>query len=174
MQALRKAACKKIFREKLSGASRERPEFQRCSISSVTVSGAEGRQPVLRWVCAGPGANASPRCWHASRPSHFQLWRSSPPTKKILCPGPGTASASLPTTLTYSGKMRFLGLVHMLPRVVGASYQRSRFDMPETHRKRIGLEFGELGRRHVAHDGKMIPGRLQVLPERQDVAFDTA
>src|SRR5216684_2283294 len=41
------------------------------------------------WVCAGPGANASPRCWHASRPSHFQLWRSSPPTKKILCPGPG-------------------------------------------------------------------------------------
>ena len=29
MQALRKAACKKIFREKISGASRERPEFQR-------------------------------------------------------------------------------------------------------------------------------------------------
>jgi len=29
MQALRKAGCKKIFREKLSGASRERPEFQR-------------------------------------------------------------------------------------------------------------------------------------------------
>ena len=29
MQALRKAGCKKIFREKLSGASRERSEFQR-------------------------------------------------------------------------------------------------------------------------------------------------
>jgi len=29
MQALRKAGCKKIFREKISGASRERPEFQR-------------------------------------------------------------------------------------------------------------------------------------------------
>jgi predicted site-specific integrase-resolvase len=29
MQALRKAGCKKIFREKLSGASPERPEFQR-------------------------------------------------------------------------------------------------------------------------------------------------
>jgi DNA invertase Pin-like site-specific DNA recombinase len=29
MQALRKAGCKKIFREKVSGASRERPEFQR-------------------------------------------------------------------------------------------------------------------------------------------------
>jgi DNA invertase Pin-like site-specific DNA recombinase len=29
MQALRKAGCKKIFREKLSGTSRERPEFQR-------------------------------------------------------------------------------------------------------------------------------------------------
>jgi DNA invertase Pin-like site-specific DNA recombinase len=28
-QALRKAGCKKIFREKVSGASRERPEFQR-------------------------------------------------------------------------------------------------------------------------------------------------
>jgi len=29
MQALRKAGCKKIFREKVSGASREWPEFQR-------------------------------------------------------------------------------------------------------------------------------------------------
>ena len=29
MQALRKAGCQKIFREKVSGASRERPEFQR-------------------------------------------------------------------------------------------------------------------------------------------------
>jgi DNA invertase Pin-like site-specific DNA recombinase len=29
MQALRKAGCKKIFREKVSGASPERPEFQR-------------------------------------------------------------------------------------------------------------------------------------------------
>jgi DNA invertase Pin-like site-specific DNA recombinase len=29
LQALRKAGCKKIFREKVSGASRERPEFQR-------------------------------------------------------------------------------------------------------------------------------------------------
>ena len=29
MQALREAGCKKIFREKISGASRERPEFQR-------------------------------------------------------------------------------------------------------------------------------------------------
>jgi DNA invertase Pin-like site-specific DNA recombinase len=29
VQALRKAGCKKIFREKISGASRERPEFQR-------------------------------------------------------------------------------------------------------------------------------------------------
>jgi DNA invertase Pin-like site-specific DNA recombinase len=29
MQALRKAGCKKIFREKISGASRERPELQR-------------------------------------------------------------------------------------------------------------------------------------------------
>ena len=29
MQALRKADCKKIFREKVSGASRERPEYQR-------------------------------------------------------------------------------------------------------------------------------------------------
>jgi Resolvase, N terminal domain len=29
MQTLRKAGCKKIFREKVSGASRERPEFQR-------------------------------------------------------------------------------------------------------------------------------------------------
>lgn len=29
MHALRKAGCKKIFREKVSGASRERPEFQR-------------------------------------------------------------------------------------------------------------------------------------------------
>ena len=29
LQALRKAGCQKIFREKLSGASRERPEFQR-------------------------------------------------------------------------------------------------------------------------------------------------
>src|SRR5208337_4914441 len=29
MQALRKVGCKKIFREKVSGASRERPEFQR-------------------------------------------------------------------------------------------------------------------------------------------------
>ena len=29
MQALRKARCKKVFREKLSGASPERPEFQR-------------------------------------------------------------------------------------------------------------------------------------------------
>ena len=29
MQVLRKAGCKKIFREKVSGASRERPEFQR-------------------------------------------------------------------------------------------------------------------------------------------------
>jgi len=29
LQALRKAGCKKIFREKLSGASRQRPEFQR-------------------------------------------------------------------------------------------------------------------------------------------------
>ena len=39
MQALRKAGCKNILREKLSGTSRERPEFQRCSISSVTLSG---------------------------------------------------------------------------------------------------------------------------------------
>jgi hypothetical protein len=37
----------------------------------------------------GADANASPRCWHASRPSQFQLWRSSPPTKNILCPGLG-------------------------------------------------------------------------------------
>jgi DNA invertase Pin-like site-specific DNA recombinase len=29
MQALRKADCKKIFREKVSGTSRERPEFRR-------------------------------------------------------------------------------------------------------------------------------------------------
>ncbi len=29
MQVLRKAGCKKIFREKVSGASRQRPEFQR-------------------------------------------------------------------------------------------------------------------------------------------------
>ena len=29
MQALKKAGCKKIFREKISGASRERPELQR-------------------------------------------------------------------------------------------------------------------------------------------------
>ena len=29
MQVLRKAGCKKIFREKVSGASRERPEFRR-------------------------------------------------------------------------------------------------------------------------------------------------
>jgi len=29
MQVLRKAGCKKIFREKVSGVSRERPEFQR-------------------------------------------------------------------------------------------------------------------------------------------------
>ena len=29
IQALRKAGCKKIFREKVSGASRERQEFQR-------------------------------------------------------------------------------------------------------------------------------------------------
>ncbi len=29
IQALRKAGCNKIFREKVSGASRERPEFQR-------------------------------------------------------------------------------------------------------------------------------------------------
>jgi len=29
MQSFRKAGCKKIFREKVSGASRERPEFQR-------------------------------------------------------------------------------------------------------------------------------------------------
>ena len=29
MQVLRKSGCKKIFREKVSGASRERPEFQR-------------------------------------------------------------------------------------------------------------------------------------------------
>jgi len=29
MQALRKVGCKKIFREKISGASRTRPEFQR-------------------------------------------------------------------------------------------------------------------------------------------------
>lgn len=29
LQALRKAGCTKIFREKISGASRERPEFQR-------------------------------------------------------------------------------------------------------------------------------------------------
>jgi DNA invertase Pin-like site-specific DNA recombinase len=29
LQVLRKAGCKKIFREKVSGASRERPEFQR-------------------------------------------------------------------------------------------------------------------------------------------------
>jgi hypothetical protein len=29
IQALRKAGCKKIFREKVSGASRERPEFRR-------------------------------------------------------------------------------------------------------------------------------------------------
>jgi hypothetical protein len=29
LQALRKAGCKKIFREKVSGASRKRPEFQR-------------------------------------------------------------------------------------------------------------------------------------------------
>ena len=36
MQALRKAGCKKIFREKLSGASRARPKFQRNSISSAT------------------------------------------------------------------------------------------------------------------------------------------
>ena len=28
MQTLRKAGCKKIFREKVSGASRERPECQ--------------------------------------------------------------------------------------------------------------------------------------------------
>jgi DNA invertase Pin-like site-specific DNA recombinase len=29
MQVLGKAGCKKIFREKVSGTSRERPEFQR-------------------------------------------------------------------------------------------------------------------------------------------------
>jgi DNA invertase Pin-like site-specific DNA recombinase len=29
MQALRRAGCKKIFRKKVSGATRERPEFQR-------------------------------------------------------------------------------------------------------------------------------------------------
>ena len=29
LQALKKAGCKKIFREKVSGASRHRPEFQR-------------------------------------------------------------------------------------------------------------------------------------------------
>jgi DNA invertase Pin-like site-specific DNA recombinase len=29
VQALRKAGCRRIFREKVSGASRERPEFQR-------------------------------------------------------------------------------------------------------------------------------------------------
>jgi DNA invertase Pin-like site-specific DNA recombinase len=29
MPALRKAGCRKMFREKVSGASRERPEFQR-------------------------------------------------------------------------------------------------------------------------------------------------
>ena len=29
MQALRKAGCKKIFREKVSGGSQERPEYQR-------------------------------------------------------------------------------------------------------------------------------------------------
>jgi DNA invertase Pin-like site-specific DNA recombinase len=29
MQVLRKAGCEKIFRQKVSGASRERPEFQR-------------------------------------------------------------------------------------------------------------------------------------------------
>jgi len=28
MQVLRKAGCKRVFREKLSGASRVRPEFQ--------------------------------------------------------------------------------------------------------------------------------------------------
>jgi DNA invertase Pin-like site-specific DNA recombinase len=38
MQVLRKAGCKKIFREKVSGASRERPEFQGCSISSGTAT----------------------------------------------------------------------------------------------------------------------------------------
>jgi hypothetical protein len=41
------------------------------------------------WVCAGAGANASPRCWNASRLSQFQLWRSSPQTLKILCPALG-------------------------------------------------------------------------------------
>ncbi len=29
MQALKKAGCKRIFREKVSGVSRQRPEFQR-------------------------------------------------------------------------------------------------------------------------------------------------
>jgi DNA invertase Pin-like site-specific DNA recombinase len=32
LRALEKAGCKKIFREKVSGANRERPSFSACSI----------------------------------------------------------------------------------------------------------------------------------------------
>src|SRR5712671_288136 len=51
------------------------------------------------WVCAGAGANASPRCSSALPRSPFQLWRSSPPTKKILRPSLGNRAnpASNPT-----------------------------------------------------------------------------
>jgi DNA invertase Pin-like site-specific DNA recombinase len=40
LRALEKAGCKKIFREKVSGSNRERPNFSACSIrlESATLS----------------------------------------------------------------------------------------------------------------------------------------
>jgi ABC-type transporter lipoprotein component MlaA len=62
----------------------------------------------------------------------------------------------------------------VLPCVVRAAHQRSRFDVPKAHRKRLRAQVRELPGRDVARDRQMLLGRTQILPQRQDVAFGLA
>ena len=53
------------------------------------IRGADARQQILRLGLRGRWRQRFAALLARIAPSQFQLWRSSPPTKKILCPGLG-------------------------------------------------------------------------------------
>ena len=82
MQALRKSGCKKIFREKVSGASRERPEFQRMLDHFLDVEGLNSLARLgLARALALSGDTAKARTAYQD---FLKLWSDADPDIPVL------------------------------------------------------------------------------------------
>lgn len=60
----------------------------------------------------------------------------------------------------------------MAPGMIGAPHQGAGLDVAKAELLRFRFEFVELSGRDIALDGKLIPSRLEVLPQGDDVTID--